>query len=105
MKRNRGLEMLLLLLAALPLAAMAFAALHIWFNGETQELNWKTPTWSLVAIQIVALVAFFSHLAQNEALAEDESSQWSLEFLLYQNIGMLNYWVKHVWGQSTRPRP
>lgn len=104
MKRNRGFEILLLVLATLPLFVLAFVAIRIWLNGETEELNWQSSTWPLVFLQVVALIAYFVHLICNKTLTDGESGHWVIEFLLYQNIGMLIYWIKHVWDQPIRLR-
>ena len=104
MKRYRSFEFLLLALAVAPLAILTFYAIRILINGETPELNWQTSTWGLVFLQVCALIGYAVHLSSNPRLTENQLSNWAWELLLYQNISMIIYWFKEVWGQPFRLR-
>jgi len=97
------LEYLLLVLALVPMGLAAAAVLLIRVNGETERLNWESTAWPLVGAQVVALVAHMLHAATNRNLGELERSNALWNMLLFQNVGLLGYWFRHVWHEHLGP--
>ena len=104
MRRHRAIEVSLLLIALLPIIVLAVMAVRIWAFGAPIDL-WHAPAWGLYLSQAFALFGFALHVLDNKQLAEGESSHWLWEILLYQQVAMISYWVKHVRGQPSRLRP
>jgi hypothetical protein len=101
--RYKAIEVALLLLGLAPLGALAVAAFRIWVLGGPIAL-WSAPTWGLYVLQLAALGAFAFHILGNARLGKSESSHWLAQIVLFHQVGMLSYWVQHVWGQAPRPR-
>ena len=104
MTRNRAIEFLLLVLALIPFALIAVTAWHIWILGQSKDL-WYAPAWGLVLLQLAALFAFSAHVLFNKSIAQEERSDWLLRIVAFQQVSMLGYWVKHVWGAPSNLRP
>ncbi len=103
MTRQRAIEVALLLLALLPLSILAALSVRIWLLGAPIEL-WHAPAWGLYLLQVFALLGFAFHVLDNRQL-EGQHSHWLWQIFLYQQVAMLSYWFKHVWGQQSRLRP
>jgi glycopeptide antibiotics resistance protein len=105
MASNQLSKILLLALAATPTAIVMLAAAYLLLAGETASFNWQTKIWPVVALEVIAIVAFSIHADRNKSLAPGDAREWVLEFIVLIPIGMIRYWVKHVWGQPNRLRP
>ena|SRR4249919_4034070 len=104
MQRNRAIEILLLALAALPLALIAVTAVRVWIFGAPKDL-WYAPDWYLVFLQVAAIFSFSAHVLSNKRLAAGDPNHWLLRILVFQQASMFSYWVKHVWGAPSNLRP
>lgn len=100
--RHKAIEIGLLLVGLAPLVALAVAVFRMWVLGAPPEL-WSAPAWGLYLLQVAALGAFAFHVIDNTRLEKAESSHWLIQVVLFHQIGMLSYWVQHVWGQPPRP--
>jgi len=103
MTRQRAVEIGLLLLALLPLCLIATMAVRIWVLGAPLEL-WHAPAWGLYLLQVFALFGFAFHVLDNKQLRDGQHSYWLWQIFLCQQVAMLSYWFKHVWGQPSRLR-
>ena len=104
MTRQRVIEIGLVLLALLPLFAIAIMAVRIWIFGAPIEL-WHAPAWGLYLLQVFALFGFSFHVLDNKHLEDGQHSHWLWQIFLYQQVAMFSYWFKHVWGQPSKLRP
>ena len=104
MTRYRTVEIGLLLLALVPLCLLALMAVRICFFGAPVEL-WHASAWGLYLLQVFALSGFAFHVVANKQLEERQHSHWLWQIFLYQQLAMLSYWFKHVWGQAPQLRP
>lgn len=104
MTRHKFVEVSLLLLTLAPLILVAGMAIRIWVLGAPVEL-WTAPAWGLYLLQVCAISAFAFHILDNSRLGQGGFDHWLTQIVLFQQVAMISYWAKHVWGQSPSLRP
>jgi hypothetical protein len=98
--RSRLVQVMLLVLAILPVGVVAVMTTLIWVYGDSEVKDWQSKIWFVVILQVVSIGAFWAHAGVNKRLVPGELGEWALQFIVYIPFGMISYWKEHIWNKG-----